>query len=204
MNKYYVYAHESPNWSTPFYYGKGCAYRAWDFKRRNHKWRKAAENGVSVRIIKDNMPECCALTLESILIGAWGADWLANISRGGTESSKKPQSDEANEKRRERLLGPRNHNYGMKLSKERLKAMHDALHSKPVSEETRKKRSDKVSGKKHPQLDRKTRIFLHEDGDIFEGLRYDFIKKYNLSAPKICQVISGERKSHKGWRMDRG
>lgn len=199
--KYYVYAHENEFWSTPFYIGKGCAYRAWDFKRRNYLWKRYAKQGVSVRIIKSEMSECCALTLERILIGVHGTGWLANIAEGGSEQQFKRNSAASNEKRRQALLGEKNHNYGMKLSRERLEAMHSALRAKPVSLETRRKMSEKVSGKRHPQLDREIRRFVHESGEEFVGLRFDFIEKYKLSPPKISLLIAGKRSKHKGWRL---
>jgi len=43
--------------------------------------------------------------------------------------------------------------------------------------------------------------FYHEDGTIFRGRAYDFIKKYNLLHSSVWSVIKGRYKKTKGWGL---
>lgn len=199
--EYYVYAHYVVGHSSPIYIGKGKGPRAWSFSGRTKRW-----NGVTnghpdeVRIVQSEMSEVCALTLEKIIISFWGTDWLTNIAREGISQKGVAQTPEANEKRRIALLGPKNHNYGAPLPRHVQEAARLVNTGRKQSIEERKKKSSAVSGLKHPQLDKSVRKFIHKSGLEFVGLRYEFIKRFNLSPPKVCCLINGSRNVHKGWR----
>lgn len=79
-----------------------------------------------------------------------------------------------------KLIGPKNHRYGTRHTEE-----WKLLMSKKVSE----------------TLKDKTIHSFHNinTGEIFVGIRFDFIQKYDLCGGNVCSVIKGQRKSHKGW-----
>jgi len=198
---FYVYAHFTPTWSSPFYIGKGKSYRAWCSDKRGTEWKKIASEGLEIEIVQDGMSEPCAYTLEKIIIDFWGTDWLVNKAKGGGAPYGVSQSIESRIKRRMAMIGKKNHNYGRPLP-DHVRAAALAFNLGNIqSPETRKKRSLKMSGKNHPQLDQCERSFTHNDGMTFIGLRIDFIEKYGLSPSKVSNLISGIRKSHKGWKL---
>ena len=43
--------------------------------------------------------------------------------------------------------------------------------------------------------------FIHESGEIFDGIQSDFRKKYNLLSSNVCNLTKGKRKTVKGWRL---
>lgn len=60
-------------------------------------------------------------------------------------------------------------------------------------------------------IDHALHKFKHKDGKVFVGKRHEFIQKFNLNRPSVCDLIRGERmnygkikkiKSHKGWKYD--
>lgn len=200
-SKFYVYIHYASGWSGPFYIGKGKGHRAWCSDKRSPHWQSVACEGFEPVVVKDGMSEPCAYTLEKIMISFWGLDWLTNKSKGGGAPYGVIQSEEANEKRRMAMLGDKNHNYGKPLPPHVLEAAKRHNLGKRHTIETKKKKSIKVSGKNHPQLDRIERRFIHDDGTLFVGLRFDFIKQFELSPSKVCNLISGSRAYHKGWKL---
>lgn len=81
---HYVYAHKRASDGCVFYIGKGKSRRAWSASGRNRQWRFVAEkHGFEVEIVKDGLPESCALTLEQIAIARVGLANLANATLGG-------------------------------------------------------------------------------------------------------------------------
>ena len=51
------------------------------------------------------------------------------------------------------------------------------------------------------QIDKNTYCFSNANGENFIGLRYDFTRKYNIKTSQLSRILSGERKSHKGWTL---
>lgn len=43
--------------------------------------------------------------------------------------------------------------------------------------------------------------FEHPEHGTYVGIRKDFIQRFDLSAPKVCNLISGKRPIHKGWTL---
>lgn len=87
MNRYYVYEHCRASDGAVFYVGKGSGRRAYSRTRSEHWKRVVAKHGLVVNIVKDEMPEVCALTLERVLIARYGLDNLVNIAEAGIVSS---------------------------------------------------------------------------------------------------------------------
>lgn len=84
---FYTYMHSRADTGAIFYVGKGCRKRAWDFKRRNPKWKSiAAKHGVNVEVCATWGTEEEALQHETLLIACMrdiGFN-LANLADGGS------------------------------------------------------------------------------------------------------------------------
>lgn len=79
----YVYVHRKGSDGSVFYVGKGIGRRAWHTYKRNRWWRAIRDkHGRTVEIIKDNLPEACALSLERVLIAMYKAQ-ICNLTDGG-------------------------------------------------------------------------------------------------------------------------
>lgn len=83
MNRYYVYEHLKATDGSVFYVGKGCGRRAWSHNRTAHWKRVVAKHGFTVRMVKENLPESCALTIERMVIAKHGIENLVNICEFG-------------------------------------------------------------------------------------------------------------------------
>lgn len=85
-NIYYVYVHYRGDNGNPFYVGKGKGRRAYDKWSRNRHWNYIVnKHGYSYKIIRENLNENCANTLERIEIARLrnsGFD-LCNMTDGG-------------------------------------------------------------------------------------------------------------------------
>lgn len=69
MNKFYVYGHYIDGEESPFYIGKGCGKRAYDFTSRSDKWKSICnDRNFIVKYFKTDLSSSEALTLESDLI----------------------------------------------------------------------------------------------------------------------------------------
>jgi len=69
--------------------------------------------------------------------------------------------------------------------------------------ERRRMIGDFQRGKTHHAFDATIHVFYNtNDGQKFSGTRYDFYNKYNLSKSKVCLLLQGKRKTHKGWVLN--
>lgn len=84
---FYVYLHRRVSDGVVFYVGKGKYRRGWSVSTRSDMWAELSSGKVRIEIVRDGMTECCALTLEMILIGIYGGvgpeSNLCNGNRGG-------------------------------------------------------------------------------------------------------------------------
>lgn len=126
INQFYTYIHTKPNTQDVFYVGKGSKNRAWDFVRRNQKWKNIFnKHGVKVIICAHWDTNEEALEHEAFLVSCMkdlGFD-LANLADGGA--------------------GP----IGYKFTEEQRKAHSLALTGRTQSEQTKKKISEAQKGK---------------------------------------------------------
>lgn len=84
-NKFYVYTHLDCN-DVVFYVGKGSRDRAYSKNGRSKHWKKSAERGFSVDILKKNLNEDQAIELEDSLITNPCPEWkLVNVYRSKTK-----------------------------------------------------------------------------------------------------------------------
>jgi hypothetical protein len=73
------------------------------------------------------------------------------------------------------------------------------LRGKVMPDWHRKAISAKQSGRLHAQFDWTVYSFYHPDHGRVDCLRSELIERYGLSPPKVCNIISGKRKTHQGW-----
>jgi len=110
---FYVYIHRRMGSGEPFYVGKGSGNRGWSGRQRNAHWQRiATKNGVSVEIVSDGMTECCAYTLEKIVVMAIGCENLCNRTTGG-QNPKNIVSELVDSERRALRSKPLVNNVGM-------------------------------------------------------------------------------------------
>lgn len=57
------------------------------------------------------------------------------------------------------------------------------------------------TGSKNPNFDQTKHMFEHRDGTVECCTRFDLQNKYNLSQSHLSQVISGNMKTIKGWKL---
>lgn len=99
MNHFYVYAHERASDGKVFYIGKGRGNRAFTKSGRNRHWAHVVgKHGLNVRLIKSDMPEPCAFSLEMAMIASLGRENLCNLTDGGEGTSGYSLSDFQKEK----------------------------------------------------------------------------------------------------------
>jgi len=94
VKTYCVYAHRKASTGEVFYIGKGGPQRAASKVGRSTRWhRTVAKHGLQIEIIKSDMPEPCAFTLEKALIHSIGRDRLCNLTDGGEGTSGRVASE---------------------------------------------------------------------------------------------------------------
>lgn len=60
---------------------------------------------------------------------------------------------------------------------------------------------ERMSGKNNPNYDSTVYYFVHDNGTEEHCTRHFLYTKYNLSPNKVTCLITGVRRSHKGWRL---
>lgn len=176
-NSYYVYMHRKLS-GEPFYIGKGCGYRAWTFSGRNKYWQRIANKyGVMVEIVFDCLTEEDAYQAEkdAVLEFKYFGYKLANLTSGG-EGTSSP-SPETREKQSIAKRGKRPHNFG--------------------------KKQPSTARERNCCADLNIYTFVHDNGDIFTGTRYQLCDKYpDVPLDKIGKLFYKKpRYRVRGWRL---
>lgn len=178
-NTYYIYAHRKLSDNSIFYIGKGKGYRAWYTTGRNDYWfRVARKYGCYVDIIFDNLEEQEAYELENCTIQEmlYFNEKLTNLSEGG-EGGFNP-SLETRMKMSLGRKGKKPHNLG-----------------KPLPS---------VSMEKNGCADHTTYTFIHLNGDIFTGTRYELVRKFELKLDMIGKLFYSKKNRRNriyGWSL---
>lgn len=191
-NIYYVYVHLDMD-GRIFYVGKGKDRRAWSKCGRNKDWIDVASNGYTVNVVKDGMPECCAMIYEMALIHSIGVGNLTNRSTGGEGSSGAVRSDESKRRYSLSKMGNKSR-LGIPHTDATKRKIGDAHRGKIVSNEARINIGNASACKDIVS-------FKNDDGREFTGIRRDFIAKYGLHKGAVWSVINGRSHHVKGWRL---
>ena len=165
-----------------FYVGKGCGDRAWSPVSRSAEWAAASSAGYSVDILRGNMHETCALSLEEAVISSVGLHNLTNKRKGGNRNSGWKHTEEA--KKRISEAG-----FGRRMTPEQVVALGGRFRGKKLSDEHKKKLSDAKRGRARPPLSEGTKrkiALAHTGRKHPEWVRV----KMSQSSPRLKGVMS--------------
>ena len=211
---FYVYLHLRESDGKPFYVGKGCGKRAFNFSGRSQYWnRVSSKHGCTVKILFDNLTEDVAFELEKEIIHTLRNDGykLCNLTDGGEGTSGIIVSEETRKK-----IGAIHK--GVPKKPEAIAKTRSAHIGKIISEDTRLKMSLVQIGKKHtketkmkmsnthyknpPHSDENVYTFLHKSGEVFIGNRIELCRKYGLKPTQIKNLFATKpNKTQKGWSI---
>ena len=153
--RFYTYAYLRED-GTPYYIGKGKGDRLYTKDKREFKPPKDKSR---IIFLKQNLTEEEAFKHEIYMIAVLGrkdlgTGILRNKTDGGEGSSGAIVSEETRRKQSEARKGENNPNYGKKMSEEQKKKISEKAKGKKQSEETKRKNSEskkgKYAGKNHP------------------------------------------------------
>ena len=209
---FYVYLHLKSDTKEPFYVGKGCGGRAWNFNNRNQFWINTKnKHGIVVQILKFDMNELEALTCEVQTIKDLSSSFkLCNLSSGGetpvfSKEVRKRMSDSHKGKKPtvESIEKTANFHRGRKRSQETCKRISESLKGKVMlNRQACKEGGLNRSGSKSSVADKNTYSFINTSGEIFIGYRYEFCKKYPLLSKTIGKLFgSNPRNSTHNWSL---
>lgn len=208
-NNCYVYLHLRESDGSVFYVGKGTLNRAWDRRKRTLWWRNiVAKHGLSVAIVKNEMPEACAFSLEKALIRAYSGQ-LCNLTDGGEGSSGYRHTEEnlaimramkigyKPKVPRESIIAAAKRRRGSKMSEESRAKMRAAAKGRVITNEWRANMSKAQKGRKHSpehvknQADAQRGKKLSEEqkariGDFHRGKKLSESHIAAISKPVIC------------------
>lgn len=221
--RFYVYVHKyasGPKEGAVFYVGKGFGSRIYSSRGRSRWWNSIVKKyGKKNEFVAKDMHNHCAMTLEKIIIKKIGISNLCNITSGGEGmhgyKHSKSARDKISESNRRRIVSDETKRIFSERSKGREKSEKekDSARKRMMgnkltlgmkhSKETIELMSLLRSGSKHPNFDHEKKYFYHDDGRVFYGTMYDFCMTKSLCRKAISAVNTGERKSHKGWRIKR-
>jgi len=117
-------------------------------------------------------------------------------------------SEETKQKLRECNLGKHHTEEAKRKISKKLKGKYvgslSAAYGRRHTDEWKNKMKERFRGTNHPRLDKTVYTFINiNTNETFTGIRFDFIKKYNLehSVGNVGNVIKRKRKSVKGWSL---
>lgn len=220
---YYVYLHKKKTTGEVFYVGKGSGKRAWSLEGRNPLWKKIAQkHGYTVEIYSSNLQEWYAFELEKDLIDYYGkiinnTGTLSNISDGGDGPSGEgsPRADKSvytfyNLVTNETITTTRI-NFKNKYPKvlingimtDRVKVSQNWVIMEKITQEDIKAFFSRYSGEYSITSDKEKRSFVNlKSGEEFLLTRQELSDKdKSLSRVGISNLVSGARRTHKGWAM---
>ena len=220
---FYVYLHKKKTTGEVFYVGKGCRDRAWVFNNRNPFWEAVYEkHGCTVEIVADNLQEWYALELEILLIDYYGKrntgdGPLVNLKAGGdgVSGEASPRLDREiytfnNLKTGEQFIGTRAQ-FNKKFPEVQLNGIMAGFSktSKNWAVEGFLTKDEVLAstlgyvGKYGKRVDNKVYTFVQLlTGKTFNFTRHELVEfDKNLVGVNISDLISGNRRTLKGWAM---
>lgn len=212
-----VYFHRIPN-GPVFYVGMGNINRAYNSISRNKKWKETVKTfGFEVIIIAENLSLNQACEIEKFWIQLIGVNNLTNVSIGGqcsaqgikhtletrmkiseNSATKRP---EIRKKLQEIMKGAGNPMYGKNHTLEARAKISNSRIGQIAKQSTKNKMSIARKGEKNNAYDH--RIHKFSNIECVEYLtQHNFRNKYSFSQSAISQLVSGKRKTHKGWKYE--
>lgn len=199
VNKYYTYLLSDSRNNLVFYVGKGCGNRMYKHEKDvklgkipnktnydlfNKIQNVLNSNGyVIYEKIKENMEELESLSLETAFIDFYEIDNLCNYFKSWNGTSFR--SEKTKMRQSESHRGYKSYMFG-----------------KCKTEEQKRKNSLAHTGVNNVRYDKTIYKFMNiKQNKIEECTQYDLRKKYNLDSSALHYVISGKRKSVKGWGL---
>lgn len=192
--RFYVYEHRDADGEI-FYIGKGSGDRAWKISSRNAEWMVRASSGFSVRIVKGDLLESCALCIERMLIATAGIDKLTNKAKGGASNSGWLPPQEYRDRLSKIMKGrpfPEAARTPEAMAKRRAKMV-----GRKLSEVHRDKLSKALLG---GSIGGKEHDFYHPDHGHVRARCQALMLKYGLDK-NVTALISGRIRSTKGWSL---
>ena len=224
-NVFYVYAHYRKSDGRIFYIGKGSGRRSHNPGGRSLYWRRVvAKHGRTVRILKRNMPEQCALSLERALIATHGREKLCNLSDGGDGVSGATPENRAAKARSmlfqnspvsdRRVFEFYHSKYGKVCGPKCLVRKAFGLESSHISRIANGK-ANKINGwslyenrhlpegKSGPNKANADLVmsYRHQDGRGWSGNPHYFAREFGLNVGSLYRLHKGLVRSHHGWRL---
>ena len=201
--KFYVYVHRyasGPKEGQVFYVGKGKGNRLSCIYKRSKKWNNVVNKyGFTYEVFMRFDNEVCAFSFEKSLIRFYGRENLVNLTDGGEGLSGFSPSNETRIKMSLSRKGKKHSDKTKKKMSEYMSKNHP-MKGRRHSPHTIKKLCGKPHYK-HPLFDDEERCFIHEDGSIFVGTRYDFNNSVNADPSSTAKLICGKINHHKKWRL---
>ncbi len=197
--QHYVYLHRRATDGKVFYVGKGKDRRAWASTGRNRYWKIIVrKHGFSVEIVRDKLPEHCALSLERAVVIAIGKDKLANQTDGGGGICGWKHSPEVRAKIAEA-------GKGRKLNANQLKALRDYNANRVISDETKRRQSIAASKRERRPHSAETRAKIAAS---HIGMKPSAETLRKLSIAKIGKAVGRDSPTYdhtvRHWRHDDG
>jgi hypothetical protein len=180
MNIYYVYAYLRQD-GTPYYVGKGRDNRAYEHHNSVH----VPKDKSHIEFIAKNLTEQSALDLEMDLIQSYGrkdlgTGILRNLTDGGEGVSGLVHSESSRRKMS-------NAHTGKTLSASHIENMRLGMlgkNKKPKSEETKRKISETLSGRKLGKYSQE-HCFAISEGKKSKNFRHSDVTKRKISETKL-------------------
>ena len=209
MNNWYVYRHLRLDKNEPFYIGIGCkkdfqrAYETSD-EKRNAIWIKIfKKNQIEVEILFENLTKEEASIKEQGFIKIYGridlkTGTLCNMTDGGDGIWNCIRSEETKKKLRDKKIGEKNPQFGIKQSEETRMKRRLSMTGKKKSDETKIKQhlSSITSGQA-----KKTEVYKFSDNSFigsFESLS-EACRFLGIPNNKAFLVAKGKRRQTKGY-----
>lgn len=179
-NRFYVYIHKKSDDFGVFYVGKGCGRRAYWKNGRNDHWHYIVKkHGYIVEIVKNEMLESDAFSLEIELIKKYGKENLCNYTDGGDGHAGHSPTIETRNKMRERMTG-------RVFGKETILKM--STHAKNRTEEHRRKISEALRGRKQSD-ESKLKKSIAGMGRILTKEERRKISEYHIGKKKKPEAV---------------
>ncbi|MGL5074978.1 MAG: NUMOD3 domain-containing DNA-binding protein [Waterburya sp.] len=232
-NKFYVYVHRRKTDGKIFYIGRGCSGRFLSKHGRNNYWKNVVnKHGFVGEKLFTGLTNDHANFLEVYFIAKYNKEGLelTNLTNGGEGASGCKRSEETKKKLSNSLKGRiitkehrlkvglankrrvisevtrkkiSNFQKGKRISIEHRMKISRAKKGLRFSEEHCRKISESKRGLKNSFADKKIYTFVHKNGDVFLGTRFDLCEKYLIKTNYLGFLFSvkNHRQSVCGWSL---